>query len=1147
MFTCFTYICFGDSYVLIHQTILAEWSLYMFIKSVIILQYFNPIENSIFACEFASVTVTILVFVFGQIMDNAIITVVFTIFLQPIIIIFTILITRKIYYKLPNTTKTIKSQLDFERKFRDLLTDKNQENKAKVLNLFKKYWNLSLFQKDRLFVIWEFYYCLFLKDERLARIKLSKISTIKSSFEVDIKVWTIFNWLAKRKNKLLPDINYLHYLKDFSVAKKMDEKLCFILVELCSEFSSKSPKIEKLIKLTNKASSNINEITENYKLLTEKHKNLESYELYQSFLENITNNHDEANIINRKKSGINSFYSQNNDDGYLENYGKEVGVILISCSKASFGSIIYLNEKAASILKSSISSICGTSYMTLIPPPYDLIHAKFMKQFISECVSTHIPAHQNLIFQCSDGFLLECDCLIKLSAFHNSPYFLLSFKPKNTSRHIALISSEGLIASHSISFPCYFSTEQSLKNRLIFEIIPDFQKMKKGIPWIVNHNGKELGLVSITKKIKYRELNLLLVIHDSEELSKWKSKGRKIRDQTEINYDKQAIDENDASVSQDLTHNSVEINFLKVPGFAKVRRSVKLKTLLPNTMDNTSAHGFEDRRADEKLISEEPSKPSSTFSSFSHSGLSQRLLLESKQKIRILQWVLFAIMSSTIAIFIGILVYMISDVTHTTRMSSFNRLGNLLYDFGLFTDISRALDKTIILNGAKELIDSYVYKLGNLTVEVIDLQTHILDDFSRWDYCSYASIADESIMPQWNFEEVFPKIIYKNFYDTVTDFVYASTNYIDDIGNHQNYSRHLQFLLANGMGFSFDYANITMKEIENCEINRIKTTGEKIDALLMFGFVALGALMLIIFCFVFIVSKKHDEFWNFLIEKAQPSLVQLKGSSIDRLLNVHGVDYQSEINWEMRIGGRRKKIKSNLYKRYIWRVLIFFAIVTSYYLLIFWYLYPNTERNMVNRPKLLSNFNIRRSLLSRLTVFARETALPYWKYRLPYSYPHENSFNLLLETWDELSMKTKEIRGNDFLRLMSDELKERIFEKLDSTLDQLHFGVRSAVLSIKNDIYNILYWTNFAPSVMIPFLGKVAEIEDEIGLQFDLADRDSKNVINSQLNEIIYTTIIYSLGVVLFFFLYYFLYLNKQIKQLESFGTLPTILSMESD
>ncbi|CAG9317072.1 unnamed protein product [Blepharisma stoltei] len=106
-------------------------------------------------------------------------------------------------------------------------------------------------------------------------------------------------------------------------------------------------------------------------------------------------------------------------------------------------------------------------------------------------------------------------------------------------------------------------------------------------------------------------------------------------------------------------------------------------------------------------------------------------------------------------------------------MRSSNRLSDLFHDFGLFADISRAIEDIIILNGTKEMIDSYVYKLSNLTVEVIDIQTHILDDFSQWEYCSYANVVYEPIMPQWNFDGVFPKIIYKNYYDTVSDFIYA--------------------------------------------------------------------------------------------------------------------------------------------------------------------------------------------------------------------------------------------------------------------------------------------------------------------------------------------------------------------------------------
>ncbi|CAG9317123.1 unnamed protein product [Blepharisma stoltei] len=1137
IFMGFAYIGFGDSNVIIHQIISALWSIYLLVKNIISMQYYNVFENSIIACGLASVSVTLLIFIFGQIMDNAMITVILSIFLQPMVLIFTILLARKNYYSLPCKIENIKNQFDFERKFRHFLIDENRENKNEVLDLFKEYWNMSLFQKNKFFVMWEFYYCLHLKDERLARIKLSKISTVKSSFEADIQEWRIFTWLLNRKYKPFPDINYLHYLKELSRVKKFDEKLCLILVELCSEFSSRSPKIDRLIKLVNKTSNSIKVTTENYKLITEKHKNFESYDLYASFLDNIISNHEEANLVNRKKNGLNQY--QKNDDDRLENYGKGVGVILISCAVDSFGSIAYLNEKAAVTLKSSIINISGTSVMNFIPPPYDLIHEKIMKKFIFECTSTLVSSHHDLVFRCTDGFLLECDTLIKLSAFHNSAYFLLSFKPKKTSRHVALISGDGFIISHSISFPCYFSNEKSLKDMHISNIIPYYQNIKKGVPWIFTHNGKEVGLLVKNKAIRWKILNYLLIVHDDEELAKLKLKGD--QESMEIINDIQNLYEND--ISQDLMLKNTD-KLKNFPISLISRKKVKLNSILPGTVDNT-ALVIEENKIEEKMSSEDPSKYSSTFSSFSNAKFSKKLLMESKQKIQILQWVFFILMSSTIVIVVGILAYMISDVTYTTSMSSFYRYGRLLFDLGWMSDSARAIDKNIMLNGAKEQLYTYIYRLGNTSLELEDIQLYLIDDFHKWDYCPYAKIIKEPIMPQWNFEGAHPKIIYKNFYDTVSDFIYAATNLLNDVQNNQTYSDHVKFIVSNGLGYTFTYANFTMNEIVKCEVNRVKHTGNNIEALLMFGFSALGISVLIIAGYIMMVSKKHDEFWNFVLERAQFSLAHLKGSSIDRLFIVHGIDYQSDAGVEA--GRSRKKIKSNLHKRYIWRVMIFFAIVASYYLLIYCYLYPNCKENMINRPKLLSNFNIRNSLISRLSVFARETTSPYWSYLLPYSQPSKNPKDSLNETWYELTKKSSELNKKKFLDLMSDELKTKIFEKGSSTLNYLHFGSQSAVFAVKDEIYNILYWQLVATYTLYPFLLKVTEVQNEIRLEFTLADRDSKDVINGQLSVIIYTTVIYSLAVVLLYFLYYLPYLNVQIKQLERFGILPTILSMESE
>ncbi|CAG9317120.1 unnamed protein product [Blepharisma stoltei] len=1139
VFMCFAYTIFSDSNIIIHHIISAMYSIYLFIKSIVVLQYYNVFENSIQACEQASISMTLLIFIFGQIMDNAMITVFFTLFLQPLVLFFTFTITKKNYQNLPEIgTTNIRNQFDFERKFRHLLIDNSQENKEKVLNLFKEYWNLSLVLKDKIFIIWEFYYCLYLKDERLARIKLSKISSVNSSIEGDIQVWRIFKWLAKSKYKPFPDVNYLQYLKELGSVKKFDEELCLVLVELQAEFSLRSPRIDKLIKLVNKTSTSIKETSERYKSLIEKHKNFESYDLYASFLDNITGNHEEANLINRKKNNIS--HSQKYDDNRLEKYGKGVGVILVSCAAESFGSIVYLNEKAATTLKTSISTIHGSSIMTFIPPPYDISHEKLMKKFIFDCISTQVSCHQDLVFQCTDGFLLECDTLIKLSAFHNSAYFLISFKPKKTSRHIALVSDEGFIISHSISFPYYFSNEKSLRNRLILEIIPDFPNLKQDIPSVFSYNGKEIGLVSIKREIKLKTLNYLLVIHDSDELVKWKLTGDK--EIQEIDHTSKIPDEMDLSISKEFKKSDKE---LKLPEMAISRRMVKLSSILPHKLDSVNVIDNEEIKEEGKAVSNESSKHSSTTSSSINSRFSKKLLLESKSKIRVLQWVLFFGMASTLACVIGILAYMASDITHTTAMSAFSRQGNILFDLGYLSDLSRTLDRGKLLNAGASTLNVYYNYVGNLTATIENLQNYLLDDFRQWSYCPYSIIISEPIMPQWNFDKASPEILYKNFYDTISDFIYAATNLVDDMQKNRTYSNHIKFIAANGLGFTFDYVNRTMNEIVNCEVNRVKSTGLKISALLIFGFGTLGVLMLIISGYIMLVSRQHDQFWNFVLEKAQFSLVQLKVSSIDRLFIVHGIDFQSETISQPK--NSKRKIYSKLHKKYIWRLSLFFIIVASYYLLIYCYLYPSCEKNMINRPQLLNNFNIRRSLLSRMTVWAREISTPYLTNLLRKHYPFENPSHLLDFTLEELNLKTEELKNEDFLILMSDDLKEKMFEKGNSTLlNQLFYGTDASVTSIKDLIYYIKYWGSTQSGQLVPTLNKVAVVENVIGEEFLVADKDSKDVINGQLSVIIYTTVIYSFAVIFLYFIYYLPYSRNQIKQMDMFEILPTILTMES-
>ncbi|CAG9317060.1 unnamed protein product [Blepharisma stoltei] len=301
-FTCVLFVSFGDSNVIVHQAILLSYALFLSYKSVTVLQYFNIFENIIEACKMGSISTMILVFIFGEILDDALIIVVFTLCLQPIVFLLMARLVRRNYTRLKDSTDYPSNQYEFERKFRHLLIDKDYEDKLWVLDLFKVYWKANQFQKDKLFVIWEFSYCItIVKNERLARVKLSKIANAKSSFEGEIQEWRLFTWLIKRKCKSFPETNYLEFLKEYSRIRNQDEELCYTLIELQIEISLKAPRIHKIVNLANRTANYIISLSEDFKSLCEKYKNLEGYELYGGFLESIKNDHEEANIITRKK------------------------------------------------------------------------------------------------------------------------------------------------------------------------------------------------------------------------------------------------------------------------------------------------------------------------------------------------------------------------------------------------------------------------------------------------------------------------------------------------------------------------------------------------------------------------------------------------------------------------------------------------------------------------------------------------------------------------------------------------------------------------------------------------------------------------------------------------------------------------------
>ncbi|CAG9317100.1 SPG7_3 [Blepharisma stoltei] len=729
--SCVLNVFLGTDNAVLFQCISFLYSFYLYIHCIWDVQYFNPIENAIQASKMGSISALYFTFLFGQLLNDALVIIIFTLFLQPMVIFMTIWIVYKGHKNLEKSIHSPKDQFQFERKFRHLLTDENLSDKEEVINVFKKYWKQTLFHKDKLFVIWEFNFCFFImKDEKLARIKISKIASAKSTFEGDAQEWRLFDWLIRKQHSVFPDTSYLEFLKEFSRVKSQDEELCFILTELHAEFSSRTPRIQKLVNLVNRSANHISFVDTGYKSLIEKHKNIEALEMYAGFLENIINNHDEANMAMKKKNGIN-FYNHNSGNNSLENYGKELATILVSCADDSFGTIVYLNEKASQLLKAPIGSIHGSSILNYIPQPYDALHENLIRNFIFECNSTEIIPHRQLFFQNHAGFLVETHFLIKLTAFHNCAYFLISFQPRDISRELAILSEGGIVIAHTEAFPYYIGIEEkSVKNKKLVDIVPvlDTDHMKELEPWLLPFNNTELMIVLMRKQIKTKTIRLLAVIHDDAGIKNWKEGNP--HGQIDFLSSLNLVDQydNDTDESPVITKPVLTVKF------QQINYSLSTKTF--DAIENETSTHFDNlgdkEKADQEKLSDNNSQSASTKTiNPTVANYSKKLFLESKKKIRALQIILFVVMFSVIITVAAILGYMKSDVLYTTRLKGLIRFSQVLYDISSFAEVARSISQDALNN---DINSEDINSLQKLIENITAIQDEYFNDFKNWKH-----------------------------------------------------------------------------------------------------------------------------------------------------------------------------------------------------------------------------------------------------------------------------------------------------------------------------------------------------------------------------------------------------------------------------
>ncbi|CAG9322461.1 unnamed protein product [Blepharisma stoltei] len=1143
-----SHVLFGKLKIAKYQVIFMICSLLVYLQFLVKLPYYNRIENCIKFCKIFSVTLSFLAVLLATVADDAGIAFMLNFFMQPVMAMINVLIVNKRTNIINSHKITFKSQFLFEQSIRRFLCDANLENKLQVIDYFIACLSHKKFIKDKLLVIWEVNYCSYsIKDERLARIKLTKANSAIFTLEGCIQEWKTQKNIDKR-DKSSVDAHYIRYLEDLNSARQMDSEICFELIDLWSEFSDKIPEYKKIHFLTMKSSYLLANLKGFYEKLILKYKHIELYDLYITFLENVLGETDQNNAIYRLKSGISRHLSFSTAyDSKFGSHEENSGIMLVSANEDSFGIITYANEKASQQLKCTLSDLIGSHLYNYIPNPYAYNHDEIVKEYIANYKTEEI-AHKGWFFlQNSLGYLIECGLLIKLTAFHNNAYFLVALIPRVTNRQFALVSEEGIIHSSTELFSYYIGTSQpNVKNSYISEIIPrlDITSMKLFEPIMIQQNGKKFAVVHTINVLGATRIHKIIIVHDENEIKLWKN-GQEI-DQIEY-FEKTPIDEDEElRIDQNSllkpTDSSQNVRFQKTINYKLAEndksdeKEAECLRLLEESMRD-SPHILENN--DEKSASNVQGS-SMTSSSASIANKSIDIL---SAKLKLFQRILLICTLAIIGTNIAVLVYIYQVTIHSSSLNVFSHMGNLMFDLVYEADLSRSIDAAK-KSGIYNITRDTGYLKENIA-ELIYLREYILTDYDQWSYCPSSSMVVEDLIPVWIFEPK-PHIEKFNFYDEVGLFIKHGESLVRMVENNLTYSNvDTKFFNLNSFGYTFEFTLNAMQGLVDCEVARVRDIEVEITSWIFFGLGLLAIFVGVLIAYVVYMTKKYDQFWNFIKRVLHKSYLDLKATYIERLSKIHGIDYVSDTSQDHHRNKKHsQRIQSRIYIKYIWRLSIFLIIASCYYFILNFKLYDQCETFLVDRPKLLLNLVSKQTLLSRMSVFARDTIALTTLRWIPTSYGVSNSTAELKKSNLQFKNLNSQIRDKKFLRLMTENMKKKIFENWDTNNKYLKHGtyLASNIMHIDSLFISTLPLGLSSITQFGYYIGNETAVQNSLAIDYDIIDQDTKDIIKNQLTTLIFVTAAFSSALILLFIFFYLPFIYAEKNSLANLKVLISII-----
>ncbi|CAG9311189.1 unnamed protein product [Blepharisma stoltei] len=1122
IFTYFSpifYAILNEKYIIYFQFFAMITSIIVMIESEILLPYFSLYFSLTRIFQLFTIALASSGFVLGYWMDNWLVIIFILIILGPISAIFVIQFTIKRQRQINTVALTsmedISSKYELEKRLRYWLCCNSIEHKDEIIHTFENYFLKNNSHEDKLPIIWLANYCFFtLKDEPLAKVKLSKTKTISSwNLEAEFQKYLCNkNINEPTSNESLQLINYYQQL---NLLKKKDSKLCIYLLKFWEELTATKPNLRRLINKLKWIDENILYLNNQYKqLIVEFLDSREGLMLYTTYAKDVVYDYEKSNLLEIKLRGLTGQSTSNSDLKRFSFLNDSSGILIISGEPDDFGRVLFSNPKSAEILKTSIGSLEESNIIDFFHNYYYDSLKEEMKWLIHYGSSSEIDLGKGFFLNIPGKYLLSCTGKAVITSIGNNLAFILNFQLKQIKREFALLSETGEILCCSE----YFShlIEKSNENLIGYNIKDLFSdaEMHESTLIFQSKNKETILVISHTQFYKIKVFYATLM-NDYEEIQRWKNKNNHHYSKIREKMHKHHLSHDEHAKGSAKTYQKSDEKYL----------NSEIKLIETNPYEASEA--FEKNSV---------SKSSDAKSQITSERKFFKMIKISSRSINVLH---FAFILSIIAVLttnIVVLFYAFSYIGFIKNMDfpmaiaqAESRLQIAAFTAQLLWVLTLYEDPTVKndILAVQTLLPGYIN-------DVRDIYMDIAANLPKWNYCSSKSILTDKSINVWNLGQ----IKRESLFDMLSQSAQQGYDLLRKYNNSEDYTNEIRFLKMNGYGDGFQYINKSLYEIMDCQKSLMLDFKSEVFVLLILGIGVLGLCLIVMIPFCYSVVTIENNFWNNLRKKAFQNYSEMKQTLLERLRNIHA---QPDILSSSK--NPSKKIFSfKNYWKYIWRICIYFIIVTGFSLINITYLYENCSNYLTYRPEVIRELIRTKILINTFIIAASD--LQYYVLGFPLDYlfnthNYKNSFAIFEQSVVSIGDSRLTLRNPKYSPILSNDFKKAYY-KSDSQpyTHYLDYGGYAAEEELINAGYQVASINVNNDATYRNWIYNMTLFRKNYDKYVDEINNYSQSVIEHQMNIIIAAFSIFVVASIIIYFILYFLFFKNEKKYLQKINSM---------